>query len=698
MEKRRLYKFGPFVLDAQAKVLLKEGQPVRITKKAVETLLALVANAGQVVTKEQLIATVWPDRVVDEANLTQNIAVLRRALGHDEHPAARIETFPGRGYRIAGPVELIQERPAIAAGPVPRSFRRLVWLAAAVAAAVSLWWLLPRRSAPTAEFHRQPLTRLAGKEYQPAVSPDGKMTAFIWQPDGKQAPSLWFQAAQDPGPQRVSTLEGEFSSPAWSPDGRSLAYIRFGGTQGEVWVTSLDGAESRIITRLFPTRYGLQGRHLDWSPDGRTLIVDDTESMSRPLGLFRVDVATGRKQRLTTPDALSIGDTDPRFSPDGHMVAFIRVYHRVYQELFTVPSTGGTPNQVTSDGKQVSAADWLPGSRNLVFASDRDGDFRLWRVAAGAPGAAKSPQPAGIYGDFPIQFSIARHAPVLVYSVLQHDLNIWRLALTPRKGEDRWTRVVASAAQDASPQYSPDGKRISFRSDRSGEEQIWVVRADGSEPAQVTTGRLRPSVARWSPDGRSLVFNNARTRDIYLATPAADGKWDVRPLGAQGVHPVFSRDGQWIYAGAPDAVIRIPAGGGPATRVWDSPGLSLDMSPDGRWLYFVREPAATSLWRLETAGGRLEKVLDGLVPYCTSCWAPDQTGIYYLGAKPHPWSRQTVFYHDFASGGDRPVIEYPEPLLPIGSGPFSLSPDGAYLLCVRVDPSNADIMRVEPFR
>ncbi len=690
------------MLDAQAKVLLRDGQPVRVTKKAVETLLVLVENAGQVVTKDHLIGAVWPDRVVDEANLTQNIAMLRRALGHDEHPAARIETFPGRGYRITGPVELALEQPAVSAvSSVPPSRRKIWWpllTAAAVAVLLSMWWPLSRPSAPGTEFHRQPLTRLAGKEYQPAVSPDGTMTAFVWLPDGSQTPGLWVQGTQDPGPQRVSTLEGEFSSPAWAPDGRSLAYIRFGGAQAEVWITSLEGAGSRIITRLFPTRYGLQGRHLDWSPDGRTLVVDDTGSVSEPLGLFLVDVDTGRKQRLTTPDPLSIGDTDPRFSPDGRTVAFVRAYHRAYQELFTVSSGGGAPTRITADGKQVSAVDWLPGSRTLVFASDRDGDFRLWRVAATAQGSGRTPQPAGIYGDFPIQFSIARRAPVLVYSVLQHDLNIWRLALQPRKAEERWSRVAASAAQDASPQFSPDGTRISFRSDRSGDEQIWVVRSDGSNPVQVTTGRLRPSVARWSPDGRLLVFNNARTREIYVAAQASEGKWEVRPLGAQGVHPVFSHDGRWIYAGAPDAVIRIPSGGGPAAPVWSSPGLSLGLSPDGRWLYFVREPAATSLWRLAMGGDRFEKVLDGLVPYCTSCWAPAQNGIYYLGAKPHPWSRQTVYFHDFASGKDRPVVEYPEPLLPIGSGPFSLSPDGAYLLCVRVDPSNADIIRVEPFR
>jgi hypothetical protein len=127
-------------------------------------------------------------------------------------------------------------------------------------------------------------------------------------------------------------------------------------------------------------------------------------------------------------------------------------------------------------------------------------------------------------------------------------------------------------------------------------------------------------------------------------------------------------------------------------------GISLDISADGRYLYFVREPASAALWRLDTSAGRAEKVLDGLAPYCSSCWALTRRGIYYLGVKPRLPDRQALYFHDFATGRDKPLEDYPEALSPIGSGPFSLSPDGRYLLCVRVHMGNADIFRVEPFR
>ena len=99
-----IYKFGEFTLDPVAKVLFRNGEPVHLTRKAVETLLVLVENAGQVLTKEEIMKSVWADRVVEEANLAQNIAVIRKALGVSRGSPAWIETFPGRGYRLEGPL------------------------------------------------------------------------------------------------------------------------------------------------------------------------------------------------------------------------------------------------------------------------------------------------------------------------------------------------------------------------------------------------------------------------------------------------------------------------------------------------------------------------------------------------------------------------------------------------------------------
>jgi Tol biopolymer transport system component/DNA-binding winged helix-turn-helix (wHTH) protein len=710
LKTRRIFRFGPFRLDATAKVLLREDQPVHLARKSVETLLALLENCGRVVTKEDLMAAVWPDRIVDEANLAQNIAVIRKAIATAQGEPGHIETFPGRGYRILGPITVLEEAGEVAresAGepeepPAPPrrpilSIAVLAGLAALVTVGILLF---VRRGAPPspAELHRTPVTRLAGKEFQPAVTADGSNVAFVWEQEGASTAGIWVQAAGENSPRRVSGEDAVHSSPAWSPDGRRLAYLRFKGSEGAIVVASLEPRQERVVASVFPTRYGILNRHLDWSPDGRWLVIDDAEAAHKPFGIFIVSLETGQKTRLTQPGENIIGDIDPRFSPDGKTISFVRGYHRAWQELCVVPAAGGKTVQLTYDARQISGQDWMPDGGSLVFGSDRGGEFRLWKLEY-PPGRTQRLVPTALYSDFMLQISLARHVPVLVYSMLQQDLTIWRLDLQVKgAAAGRWTRLIASSGQDASPQYSPLGDKIAFRSDRSGPEQLWVCESDGGNPVQVTRGTLRPSVARWAPDGKGFVFNDARTREIFVARLGADGTWAVRPTGAKGIHPVYSPDARWIYAGTDDAIVRIPAEGGSPAVVTKTLGISLGISADGTRIYFVREPSGTDLWRVDTATGRTEKALAGLVPFCSSCWALAAGGIYYLGAKEGSLDKQALYYHDFAAGTDKDLVDYPEAVSPIGSGPFSLSPDGRYLLCVRVHPSNADVFRVEPFR
>ena len=706
--RHRLYCFGPFQLDAAARVLLREGRPVHLTRKAVETLLVLVENAGQVVTKEEILSAVWPDRIVDEANLAQNIAVIRKALGTGKGESGYIETFPGRGYRFAGTVTVTDAAPGnvAVAEPEPRPVPRrrpsaiLIGPVILLVAVIAAIWVL-RRSAtlapPDAVVHPLPVARQAGKEYQPAITADGSRMAFVWERSESGVASVWIRDVGEKPPQRASGEGTEAFSPAWSPDSRRLAYLKFQGSTGSLAVRNLETGEEKILCPVFPSRYGLANRHLDWSPDGQWLAVDDAESLHEAFGIFLVSVATGQRKRLTRPDNVYIGDVDPRFSPDGRYVSFIRAFHRAHQELFVISVEGGEPRQLTFDGKQISGQDWSPDGAALLFGSDRTGEFRVWKLADWAKPNRRA-VPTGIYGEFPIQLAMARRARVLIYSVLQHDLNIWRLDLGPTAAGERWRRVIASPGKDASPQYSPDGKRICFRSDRSGDEQLWVADGDGNNAVQVTRGNLWPSVGRWSPGGDALVFNNARNGEIFLARETSPGRWEVRSTGATGYHPVFSPEGDWIYAGTMSAIVRIPVRGGPAAQLAATRGISLDVSRDGKYVYFVREATDMTLWRAETSSGRIEKVLEGLLPYCSSCWVLTTRGIYYLGAREGPSGRQALFFQEFAGARPKALLDYPEPLSPIGSGPFSLSPEGRYLLCVRVDPSNADVYRVENFR
>ena len=101
---KRLYEFGPFRLDAQERLLLRDREIVPLTPKAFDMLLALVENSGRLLGKQELMQRLWPDSFVEEGSLAQNVSLLRRALGENLEGEKFIETVPRRGYRFIASV------------------------------------------------------------------------------------------------------------------------------------------------------------------------------------------------------------------------------------------------------------------------------------------------------------------------------------------------------------------------------------------------------------------------------------------------------------------------------------------------------------------------------------------------------------------------------------------------------------------
>src|SRR5215208_4762132 len=100
------YEFGPYRFDPSERVLTCAGDTISLTPKAIDILLLLVTNAGQLVEKDELLREVWPDTFVEESNLTQNIFMLRRALADERAVPKYIETVPRRGYRFIESVQI----------------------------------------------------------------------------------------------------------------------------------------------------------------------------------------------------------------------------------------------------------------------------------------------------------------------------------------------------------------------------------------------------------------------------------------------------------------------------------------------------------------------------------------------------------------------------------------------------------------
>src|ERR1700758_5520482 len=107
---KRLFEFGPFRVDPEKELLLRGAETVPLTPKTFQILLVLIRHSQEVVAKDDLLKMVWPDTFVEEANLSRNIFLLRKALGESPQDHQYIVTVPGKGYRFAEDVQLVAER------------------------------------------------------------------------------------------------------------------------------------------------------------------------------------------------------------------------------------------------------------------------------------------------------------------------------------------------------------------------------------------------------------------------------------------------------------------------------------------------------------------------------------------------------------------------------------------------------------
>jgi TolB-like protein/DNA-binding winged helix-turn-helix (wHTH) protein/Tfp pilus assembly protein PilF len=157
----QLLEFGPFRADLHARLLIRDGKVIPLPPKAFEVLLALAKSGGHALTRDELIAAVWGDAIIEEGNLTQAISVLRKALGDDAQEPRYIVTIPRRGYRFGAPVREVHEpatppagdgaatlKPEITArvaAPRAKLLLRVVAASIVVLAAVGAWLGRPPR-------------------------------------------------------------------------------------------------------------------------------------------------------------------------------------------------------------------------------------------------------------------------------------------------------------------------------------------------------------------------------------------------------------------------------------------------------------------------------------------------------------------------------------------------------------------------
>ena len=474
-------------------------------------------------------------------------------------------------------------------------------------------------------------------------------------------------------------------------------------------VPALGGIERRLLTlgfwadldRWFPPT-------ADWSPDGKSIVFSDRASQEEHTSVFLISIDVLETRRVTWPPAGSAGDWSPVFSPDGRTVAFIRRNSEGFGDIHLMAVTGGEPRRLTFDNSYIEGLAWGPSGNEIVFSSVRDGNPGLWKISASG-GRSEHVAAAGPISS---SLSVSRQGHRLAYVQYRDELDIWRVDLAgPQppslsgaavQGRHPPTRWIASTRVESAPQFSPDGRRIAFESDRTGIHEVWVCDGDGSNPVQLTfLAALWTGTPRWSPDGREVAFD-ARVEgqsDIYVVNSEGGSPRRITTEASNDVVPSWSRDGRWIYfssdRGGSQQVWKVPAKGGHAVQVTKKGGFAAFESPDGKAVYYARYDAP-GLWRVPVEGGEESLIFAHPRLGGWGHWVVRERGVYFVNPDPtrhHP----TIELFSFATRRVTRLATLEKEVVPWLHA-FDVAPDGRSALCSLSEKSNSDVMLVENFR
>ena len=710
-------RIGEHVIDIGALRIISRPNAPRLTSKAVAVLIELIRDAGDTVTRDQLLDRVWTNRVTTPDVLTQAIKELRRAFGDDAKPSRYIETIPKVGYRLIAPVTLFpstdagmailsagideaantflppEEFPANQDGAGKRvrnfvGYGIAAVIVIAIMAAASFFVMrhshigTSKHGVWKAEDIRS-ITSDPGPERVPQMSPDG--TRFVYEKVDLESSisRIQVRGIMPSHDQTLTARVEDFeASPTWSPDGSEIAFARLRYDSCKIMIAPSTGGSEREVAPC--QDYAVN--YFDWAPDGKHLIsAERIGGDGGDLTLKSWDIATGTKTPLKYEHASNDQDLEAHYSPDGKSIAFRRGL-APYSDLYVMSADGGAVKAVTHINSRITGYAWTPDGKSLVFSSTLSGESALYTVSV--DGGALNP----------LGISPATHpSRNRTSSTVLYELPRFASALTELTIDDpeKVRRVALSTGSDASPAIDPDGNRIVFVSDRSGTQQVWLYDPSVDAAAPLTDfpkgNAINPN---WSADGKHILVTHRQDDNSSLIEIDVDS----------ARQRVINHDNENVLSGSygPDAdsflmtvgpsrsldhlvYVRHPRAADESRRNLVDAVTHAEIDLAARWVYYTKT-AQRGLFRRSLDGGDEEFVTPLITSILTDGWRAVGGKIWYvrdLDIKPTDMRE-----FDPATRNDRSVGLFPVELLEVN---FSVSPNQDRIILAPLVRDDTDV-------
>ncbi len=571
-------RFNRFNVDLISGKLQRSGVGVPIQGKPFQVLRLLLMAKGEVVSREQLRAALWPeDTFVDfEHGVNTAVKKLRQALEDSAESPKFIETVPKIGYRFIASVEWVADGSSAhesqsletnaAAEPTPLAESNLLTRRKILIASIALTAFLVLAATVYLSVQHRFLLREIGVGHRSPNQPTINEWRLTANPD-----------------------DTPVTSGVISPDGKLLAYTDSTG----LYLRQVDNGETHAV----PLPKGIDPLAESWFPDGVHLVISWADSPLSPPGLWQISVMGGAPRKLTDEGSSA------SLSPDGSQMIFVKQAASV-EELWLVQANGGRAKRlIRSEEDNFSRATWAPDGKRFAYARTKtryyasrrvpDTQIELFDLNSGQPavlqdvgdrGLPRGGAALGWTPDDRLIFPLREPRPN------QQDTNLWSVRLDPRTAHPLGpsTRITSGRGIAVQLSRSDNGKRIALRR-HVPQSDVYVADVLGAEkklspPRRLTLDERLDYASTWTPDSKAVVFYSNRDGPFHIFKQSIDatqpellvGGGDdlylprLTPDRSSVVYVVRAKPG-----GPSDnaQVMRVPLAGGPPQLVLQAPGI-----------------------------------------------------------------------------------------------------------------------------
>ena len=533
--------------------------------------------------------------------------------------------------------------------------------------------------------HFQRLSDFPGVNESPAISPDGRMVAFVSVANGRR--HLFTLLLSGGTPLQLTRDDCDHEHPRWTPDSGALLYhtpAEGSEEEGTLWeIPALGGTPRPIVSALGGGDVSRSGRRIAFfrlRHDVHELLTTSRD---------------GADPRVVTTVPSSQLCRHVRWSPDDRFIVYQSSPLTVFSdELSVVPAAGGPARSIVAAGS-INGFSWLPDGSGLVYSSSANSTMPYPRTCGlSVIRIDGTGNRQATFGDTSHVAPDVHASGKIVACRIRSGSDIWRFPTTgsPIENVAAAERMTHQTGSLQTPSVSPDGREIVFLSDNGAHANLWIAGTDGAAPRQLTFERDRSvtlGVPLWSPAGDRIAFVCLhQTTGIRVINPNGRG---LRQLVPEGFGPSWSRDGRWLYytrtVGTRWRIEKIPVDGGEPVTVradsfvhgptaceggiffalrpdqaasidWtiyhaspdDGPAEAIgrisasrlpvaptfvhcSLSPDGQWLALpLIDGATTNIWALPASGGPMRRITDfegrPTIIARQVCWSPDGRYVY----------------------------------------------------------------------